>query len=296
MIPSSAYLSRQSDRAANAARKHRSYTTLWGTISGSDFSRRKKGLNASLSPGPAVRTFVELAGGAPRAWTNLPLAASKITYDSLRPSTTVITATYFLLDVTATVLITPASNPAGRGICLVSRPVSTSWTSRAHSLSTRLSSGSVAISELDRNAIVRPGSNVLLAKRLTSFQVEVSSTATVNPQSNDMASRRPSGLQAIDKIELPLGLSDLIGTRAIRRNEIGEEMRLRRTSSPRAPRQYELASASVPAAPARPIAKVRRLILRGISIWAKSMTELERKSRPAMARDTRARPLHVLQF
>jgi restriction system protein len=32
MIPSSACLSRQSDRAANAARKHRSYTTLWGTI------------------------------------------------------------------------------------------------------------------------------------------------------------------------------------------------------------------------------------------------------------------------
>ena len=32
MIPSSACLLRQSDRAANAARKHRSYTTLWGTI------------------------------------------------------------------------------------------------------------------------------------------------------------------------------------------------------------------------------------------------------------------------
>jgi hypothetical protein len=35
MIPSSACLLRQSDRAANAARKHRSYTTLWGTISSS---------------------------------------------------------------------------------------------------------------------------------------------------------------------------------------------------------------------------------------------------------------------
>src|ERR1700704_4776277 len=35
MIPSSACLLRQSERAANAARKHRSYTTPWGTI-GSD--------------------------------------------------------------------------------------------------------------------------------------------------------------------------------------------------------------------------------------------------------------------